>query len=130
MTRKRLIQTRILVKLVMGFVLLTLSAAGADIPVESTSDQPPRKVIVGTVMQPFWGKHPGLEKRLEQLTVIVDRMQAQSEKKYGRGLDLAVLPEVAVTGQGEDVGNVADWSCPLEGAVQDTFAGEARKCHC
>jgi predicted amidohydrolase len=110
--------------------LLTLSAAGADIPVKSTSDQPPRKVIVGTVLQPFWGKHPGLEKRLEQLTVIVDRMQAQSEKNYGRGLDLAVLPEVAVTGQGEDVGNVADWSYPLAGAIQDTFAREARKCHC
>jgi hypothetical protein len=40
---------------------------------------PPRKVIVGTVMQPFWGKHPGLQKRLDQLTTIVDRMQAESD---------------------------------------------------
>ena len=62
---------------------------------KSTSDQPPRKVIVGTVMQPFWGEHPGLERRLEQLTEIVDRLQAQSQKQYGRGLDLAVLPEKA-----------------------------------
>ena len=29
-----------------------------------------------------------------------------------------------------DQANVADWSYPLEGAVQDTFAREARKCHC
>ncbi|HKS97853.1 MAG TPA: hypothetical protein VJV74_17185, partial [Terriglobia bacterium] len=95
----------------LGF-LIALPAAGADIPVKSTSDQPPRKVVVGTVMQPFWGKYPGLEKRLEQLTAIVDRMQAQSEKKYGRGLDLAVLPEMALTGEGERVGDVADWSFP------------------
>jgi predicted amidohydrolase len=129
---ERLIQTRRLVKSVVcsiGF-LLTLPAAGADIPVKSASDQPPRKVIVGTVMQPFWGKHPGLEKRLDQLTVIVDRMQSRSEKKYGRGLDLAVLPEMALSGEGERVGQVADWSFPLEGAVKETFAREARKCHC
>jgi predicted amidohydrolase len=131
-TTERLIQTRILGKLVVGFLgfLLTLPATGADIPMKSTSDQPPRKVIVATVMQPFWGQHPGLQKRLEQLTVIVDHMQEQSEKKYGRSLDLAVLPEIAVTGEGERVGEVADWSFPLEGAVKDTFAREARKCHC
>ena len=129
-TTKHIIPTGILVKLVLGFVALTLSAAAADIPVKSTSDQPPRKVIVGTVMQPFWGKYPGLEKRMEQLTVIVDRMQAQSQKKYGRGLDLAVLPEMALTGEGGPVGGVADWAYPLEGAVKDTFAREARKCHC
>jgi len=70
------------VKLVGGVIgfLLTLPAAGSGLPVKSTSDQPPRKLIVGTVMQPFWGKHPGLQKRLDQLTGIVDRLQAQSEK--------------------------------------------------
>jgi predicted amidohydrolase len=131
-TTERVIQTLIRVELIFGFLgfLLTLPAAGADIPVKSTSDQPPRQVIVGTVMQPFWGKHPGLEKRLDQLTAIVDRMQVESEKKYGRGLDLAVLPEMAVTGEGERVGEVADWSFPLEGAVKNTFSREARKHHC
>ncbi len=94
---------------------------------KSTSDQPPRKVIVGTVMQPFWGKHPGLVKRLEQLTEIVDRMQAQSQKQYGRGFDLAILPEMAITGEGESGGNVAEWSYPLEGPVQQTFARKARQ---
>jgi predicted amidohydrolase len=120
------------VKLVAGFIgfLLILPAAGLDPPVKSTSDEPPRKLIVGTVMQPFWGKHPGLQKRLDQLTGIVDRLQAQSEKKYGRSLDLAVLPEMALTGEGERVGEVADWSFPLGGAVKKTFAREARKCHC
>jgi predicted amidohydrolase len=94
---------------------------------KSTSDQPPRKVILGTVMQPFWGKHPGLEKRLEQLTEIVERMETQSQKRYGRGVDLAVLPEMAVTGEGESVGNVAEWAFPLEGPVQEAFARKARQ---
>lgn len=132
LTTEHQIRPRILAKLFVGFIgcLVTLPTAGADISVKSTSDQPPRKVIVGTVMQPFWGKHPGLQKRLDQLTGIVDHMHAQSQEKYGRGLDLAVLPEMALTGEGERVGEVADWSFQLEGAVKETFAREARKCHC
>ncbi len=39
-----------------------------EIGVKSTSDLPPRKVIVGTAMQALWGAYPGLEKRLEQLS--------------------------------------------------------------
>ena len=96
----------------------------------STSDQLPRKVIVGTVMQPFWGMHPGLENRLRLLTDIVDRLQAQSQKQYGRGLDLTVLPEMAVTGEGAPVGNVMEWSYPLEGPVKETFARKALQHHC
>jgi predicted amidohydrolase len=96
----------------------------------STSNQPPRKVIVGTVMQPMYGKYPGLEKRLQLLTELVDRLQAQSQKQYGRGLDLAVLPEMAVTGQGESVGDVVDWSFPFKGPVQEAFAAQARQHHC
>lgn len=57
-------------------------------------------------------------------------MQSQSEKKDGRGLDLAVLPEMALSGEAGPVGQIADWSFPLEGAVKETFAGVARKCHC
>jgi len=41
-------------------------------------------------MQPFWVPYPGLQERLDQLTGIVDRMQAQSEKKYGRSLDVSL----------------------------------------
>src|SRR5258705_117147 len=66
---------------------------------KSTSHMPPRKVIVGTVMQPFWGEHPGLEKRLDQLAGIVDRMSEESKRKYGRDLDLAILPETAISGE-------------------------------
>jgi len=111
-------------------ILVAAPAIAANIPAKSSADQPPRKVIVGTVMQPFWGEHPGLQKRLDQLTTIVDRLQAESEKKYGRSLDLAVLPEVALTGEGGPAGKAANWAYPLEGLVQETFARTARKCHC
>src|SRR5262249_50589588 len=57
---------------------------------KSTSHMPPRKVIVGTMMQSFWGEHPGLEKRLDQLAVIIDRMSEESKRQYGRDLDLAI----------------------------------------
>jgi len=96
----------------------------------TSSKQPPRKVVVGTVMQPFWGKYPGLEKRLQQLTEIVDRLQRESQNKYRRGLDLAVLPEMAITGEGEHIGDVVDWSFPLDGPVKETFGRKAREHRC
>src|SRR5688572_30109004 len=78
-------------------------AAGGESGGRSTSNNPPRKVIVGTAMQAFWGQYPGLRNRLDQLAGIVDQMAAQAKKKYARGLDLAVLPETAITGEaGED----------------------------
>ena len=49
--------------------------------VTSTSDRPPRKVIVGTAMQAFWGEYPGLEKRLDQLAGLVDRMAGEAKEK-------------------------------------------------
>jgi len=52
---------------------LAASSAGS---VRTTSDTPPRKVIVGTAMQAFWGQYPGLQSRLDQLRGIVDQMAA------------------------------------------------------
>jgi predicted amidohydrolase len=103
-------------------------AADGEVKVKSSSDGPPRKVIVGTAMQAFWGDYPGLQHRLEQLADIVDQMAEQSGKKYSRGLDLAVLPEVAVTGEaGQDV---LACSVPFHGQVQDVFTRKAREHHC
>jgi len=105
--------------LVLVSVLLVLLAAhpvsAGDAKVHSTSNQPPRKVIVGTAMQAFWVEYPGLEKRLAELGNIVDRMSEASKRKYGRDLDLAVLPETAVTG--EAAGNAVDSAVPLEGPL-------------
>jgi predicted amidohydrolase len=77
-------------------------------------------------MQPFWVKYPGLEKRVAELTAIVDRMQAASQAKYGRGLDLAVLPETAVTGEGGG----PDFSFPWDGPLKEAFVKTAQRYHC
>jgi beta-ureidopropionase len=103
-------------------------AAAAELTIRSTSDQPPRKVIVGTSMQAFWGEYPGLQKRLDQLAALIDRMAEESEKKYGRGLDLAILPETAVTG--ELSGDVAAQSVAFEGPVREIFVRKAREHRC
>jgi predicted amidohydrolase len=103
-------------------------AAGANARTRSTSNRPPRKVIVGTVMQSFWGQYPGLQNRLDQLAGIVDQMAGQAKTKYNRGLDLAVLPETAITGEAE--GDALARSVPFEGQVQDVFTRKAREHGC
>ena len=102
-------------------------AATSAVP-KSTSGLSPRKVIIGTVMQSFWGPYPGLEKRLEQLAAIVDRMAQESKSRYGRSLDLAILPEAAITG--EVGGDALSSSVSFQGLVGDTFGRTAREHRC
>jgi predicted amidohydrolase len=103
-------------------------ASAAELMAVSTSNRLPHKVIVGTVVQGFWEEYPGLQKRLEQLEEIIDRMAEQSKKKYGRGLDLAILPEVAVTG--EISGDIGVRSVPFDGLVKEAFVRKARQQGC
>src|SRR5204863_7769094 len=85
----------------LGATPTPVPAEGRAAKIKTTSNRPPRKVIVGTVMQSFWGQYPGLHNRLDQLAGIVDQMAAQAKTKYSRGLDLAVLPETAITGEAD-----------------------------
>jgi predicted amidohydrolase len=87
----------------------------------------PRKVIVGTTMYAMWGEYPGLQKRLDQLGGLIDDMAQQAKAKYGRSIDVAALPEVAVNG-GRGYGPAG--ALPLKGAVQDYFAAKAREHNC
>ena len=103
-------------------------AADAEQTIRTTSDRPPRKVIVGTAMQSFWGPYPGLRTRLEQLTGLVDQMAGQAKLAYGRGLDLAVLPEVAITGEADN--DAFTHSVAFVGEVQETFTRAAREHAC
>ena len=92
---------------------------------ESRADQPPRKVIVATAIFGPYGKYPGLPARLEQLGSIVDDMAAQAKTKYsGRGLDLAILPEWAVT---STTGSIEERAIPLDGPAQTALSALARK---
>jgi predicted amidohydrolase len=97
-------------------------------PLVSSATGLPRKVVVGTVMQPFWVEHPGLTKRLSELGAIIDEMQAESRRKYRRGVDVAVLPECAVTGEAGLKSPLR--AVPLHGAFSDKFGDKAREHHC
>jgi len=103
-------------------------AAAAPATIRSTSNTPPRKVIVGTAIQDLWGTYPGLPQRLDLLTSLVDRMAEDSRKRYGRGLDLAVLTETAISGDAGD--NVLKCAVPLEGALREAFSRAAREHRC
>jgi predicted amidohydrolase len=105
-----------------------LLGADAEAKIRTTSGQLPRKVIVGTTMRAFWEEYPGLDKRLDQLAGIVDQMAAESKNKYGRALDLAILPEVAITGEAGN--NALEHSVPFEGQVEKLFAQKAREHNC
>lgn len=105
----------------MRIAVLLLSAS---LCFAQRADLPPRKVIVGTVMQPFWVAYPGLDQRIQQLNHLIDEMNGEARSKYGRGLDIAVLPEVAVTG--ENGGEPAAHTFPLEGTLKNAFSAKAR----
>ncbi len=104
-----------------------LAAARAE-GLRTTSNVLPRKVVVGTVMQPFWEEYPGLHKRLERLTGIVEQMAARAKESYGRGLDLAILPEVALTGEAGD--DALAHSVAFNGEIRDTLTRKAREHAC
>jgi predicted amidohydrolase len=111
-----------------GPVIVPEARATDAAPRRTTSDNPPRKVVVGTAMQSFWGEYPGLSKRLDQLGGMVDQMAAQAKNKYGRGVDLAILPETAITGEsGRDA---LGTSVSFEGQVKEVFTRKAREHHC
>lgn len=104
------------------------TSMGSTAKPKTTSHRAPRKVIVGTVMQSFWGPYPGLRPRLDQLAGLIDRMASESQRKYGRGLDLAILPETAISGEAE--GDALAHSLSYEGQIQETFTQKARQHNC
>jgi predicted amidohydrolase len=55
-------------------------------------------------------------------------MAAQAKQPYGRGLDLAILPEVAITGEAGD--DVLAQSVSFEGETKDAFTRKAREHSC
>lgn len=93
---------------------------------EARNEAAPRKVIVATTVFPMYGEYPGLDARLDALGKLVDAMGAEAARKFdGAGLDLAVLPENAVT-QGRQ-GRAARRALPLEGKVLDAMGAVARR---
>lgn len=93
------------------------------------STDPPGKIIVGTVMEAYYGTFDGLDDRLARLGELIDLMAARAAERYdGAGLDLAALQEIAVNGGRK--GTAAEVSFPLEGAVLDAMGAKARQHRC
>ena len=73
--------------------------------------------------------YPGLEVRLRELGEFIDEMAARAGQKYaGAGLDVAALPEYAVSG-GRN-GKAAEVSSPIAGPVEEVIGGKAREHSC
>lgn len=91
-------------------------------------DGRPRKVVIGTTVYPMYGWFPPLETRLDALADVIDNMAREASVRYsGKRLDVAVLPEVAVTGER---GGAAKACLPLEGPVLEKMGGKARQHGC
>jgi predicted amidohydrolase len=91
----------------------------------SKADRPPRKVVVATVIYGPYGAYPGLEPRLKALSGFIDEMAREADARFpGHGLDLAILPEYAMT---STAGAASARAIPLDGPVRDTFSTLARK---
>ena len=89
----------------------------------------PRKVIVGTTMYAMWHAYPGLPTRLAELGRFIDRMAAEAAARYdGARLDIAALPEMAISGGIE--GSGPEVAFPLEGPVLEVLGGKAREHGC
>jgi predicted amidohydrolase len=107
--------------------LVACASDGGPVPGQnrSTAASPPRKVVIGTAIYGPYGKYPGLEPRLKELSGIVDEMADKASRANPRhGLDLAILPETVVT---STAGKAHERAVPLKGKVQETFSTLARK---
>lgn len=89
----------------------------------SSADNLPQKIIVGTTMKHIAGT---LRQRLDVVAHLIDEVAGQAARQYpGKGLDLVVLPESAISsGVGEQAKELA---VRLQGLVQDTLGTKARQ---
>src|SRR5262249_58170586 len=114
---------------VCGLLMVQSLAAGGEpssqARARSSANQPPRKVLIGTVIFGPYGRYEGLGQRMKELSGLVDSMAAEAERRYpGRRLDLAVLPETTVTTR---QGPASARAVALDGPVLETFASLARR---
>ena len=119
--------------LALGGVLCLLTAGcgyfercAEERHVISRKDTPPRKVVLGTVVNSLWGEPTEPEVRLEVVCRLIDEVAAEAERKYPEdGLDLIVLPEEVLTAG--SLAPPAEKALPLQGRVLETFAAKARE---
>lgn len=85
---------------------LARAASPAD-PVavaRTRENQPPRKVVIGTVVSGYGVFSLPLPERLDRMDAIVDAMRDRAAKAFPEHpLDLAILPETFLTEQGDSI---------------------------
>ena len=114
--------------IILPSIVLSVSFLAGGLQAAAAEDVPPRKAVVGSLLYPMWSEYPGVRKRCQTLAAFIDDMAGQAKAKYGTGLDLAALPEVAVNG-GRN-GSAKEVSEPLEGPVLEILGDVARKNKC
>ena len=98
-------------------------------PVTSSEAGGPRKVIVGTsIFSVFETQRPykSLEKRLEEIGQRLGEMDAEARAGYGRGLDVAVFPELSLNRRGVSEESMVERAVPLAGQVRDALGAMAK----
>ena len=90
--------------------------------VRDTAAQPPRKVLVATMVHHFAGD---LDKRLAEAVEFIDKAAERAKKDFpARRLDLVVLPETAI--QRVNAGSASEISLPLDHEAVAAIAEKAR----
>jgi predicted amidohydrolase len=123
---------------ILSLTLIAIAATGiessraeppqADAGEKPRHDRPPRKVVIGTTMTPWYGNYPGLDKRLEEMSSMIDQMATDSRARYGRSIDLAVFSEYAVTAGKQ--GPAAKAAVPLDAKIVEALGAKARQHNC
>ncbi len=97
-----------------------------------TPSEGPRKVVVGTtIFSLFELERPyeSLEKRLEELGQRLGEMDSEAQAKYGRGLDVAVFPELSLNRRGPGPQTMVERAVSLEGQVSKALGTMAKTYH-
>ena len=117
----------VLVLIVFFCVVVGATAARAQnaLPDTPRHDLPPRKVIVGTTMTPWYSDYPGLDARIAEMCGLIDEMAADSIDRYGRPIDVALFAEYALT-SGKP-GSAMEIAIPVDEKIVDAFGEKARQ---
>lgn len=116
---------RVFVLIASLFAFAGGHARAGDAVIGPQAERPPRKVVVGTAIFRPGGAYPGLDARLGELSGLVDEMAQQAKARPGgRPLDLAILPETAITSTS---GAAAERAVSLSGRVETFFHDLAKR---
>ncbi len=112
--------------LCMSLPLVADSSGAAEPPAKG-----PRKAIISTTMFDLFNRPwVSLDHRLEEISTQIDKMAADSRKRYGRTMDLAVFPENALNPRRADVKGddvLLGTAVELEGPITEVIGAKARE---